>query len=293
MTFTAFTICNNKDQADSLADALEKSVPAPFGVGVFEVEDGSNTYEIGSYFLEKPSDIDLLLLSSAFHAKSFVISEVPETDWVAHVKRELPPVEAGRFCVLGSHDIGKASTKKVNLIIDAAMAFGTGHHATTKGCLLALEKLITEDFQPKSIIDLGAGTAVLAMAASKVWKASVLATDIDQVAVETAVANVIANQLGSRVFCLKADGFNHIRIQKTAPFDLIFANILMAPLIALAPEMTKLSQKNSSVAILSGILNSQASRVLNEYEKHGWVCKDQLVIGDWTTITLFLKLRIN
>ena len=125
MTFTAFTICSNKDQADSLADALEKTVPAPFGVGVFEVEDGSNTYEIGSYFLEKPSDIDLLLLSSAFHAKSFVISEVPETDWVAHVKRELPPVEAGRFCVLGSHDIGKASTRKVNLIIDAAMAFGT------------------------------------------------------------------------------------------------------------------------------------------------------------------------
>ena len=149
MTFTAFTICNNKDQANSLADALEKTVPAPFGVGVFEVEDGSSTYEIGSYFLEKPSDIDLLLLSSAFHAKSFVISEVPETDWVAHVKRELPPVEAGRFCVLGSHDIGKASTKKVNLIIDAAMAFGTGHHATTKGVFIGSGKVNNRRFSAK------------------------------------------------------------------------------------------------------------------------------------------------
>ena len=113
MTFTAFTICNNKNQADSLADALEKTIPAPFGVGVFEVEDGSNTYEIGSYFLEKPSDIDLLLLSSAFHAKSFVISEVPETDWVAHVKRELPPVEAGRFAFLAVMMLEKLPLKKL------------------------------------------------------------------------------------------------------------------------------------------------------------------------------------
>lgn len=290
MTFTAFTICNNKDQADSLADALEKTVPAPFGVGVFEVEDGSNFYEIGSYFLERPSDIDLLLLSSVFSVKPFVISEVPQTDWVAHVKRELPPVEVGRFSILGSHNIGKASGKKVNLIIDAAMAFGTGHHATTKGCLLALEKLITDGFQPKSIIDLGTGTAVLAMAAAKVWDTSVLATDIDKVAVQTADANVISNQLVSRVLCIEADGFDHIKIQERAPFDLIFANILMAPLVSLAPDMTKLARKILSVAVLSGILNSQASTVLAKYKKHGWVCKDQLTIGDWTTIIIFLKL---
>ena len=104
MTFTAFTTCDNKDKAIRIAGALEKICPAPFGVGIFELEDGSNIYEIGSYFLEKPNDIKLTLLSSAFNAKPFVVSEVPETDWVAHVKRELPPVNAGRFSILGSHD---------------------------------------------------------------------------------------------------------------------------------------------------------------------------------------------
>ena len=148
MTFTAFTTCDNKDKATRIAGALEKICPAPFGVGIFELEDGSNIYEIGSYFLEKPNDIKLTLLSSAFNAKPFVVSEVPETDWVAHVKRELPPVNAGRFSILGSHDFDKASRENVNLVIDAAMAFGTGHHATTKGCLLALEKLVKNKFKP-------------------------------------------------------------------------------------------------------------------------------------------------
>ena len=290
MTFTAFTTCDNKDKAIRIAGALEKICPAPFGVGIFELEDGSNIYEIGSYFLEKPNDIKLTLLSSAFNAKPFVVSEVPETDWVAHVKRELPPVNAGRFSILGSHDFDKASRENVNLVIDAAMAFGTGHHATTKGCLLALEKLVKNKFKPNAVIDVGAGTAVLIMAAAKIWDGLFIASDIDQVAVETSAANILANNLEHKIICINAFGFDHAKIQSSVPFQLIFANILMKPLIKLAPKMTDVSQANHTVAILSGILASQAALVIAKYKEHGWICEDRISIGDWTTITLALKL---
>ena len=148
ITFSAFTICQSKESAELLANEIEKIEPVPFGVGVFEIEDGSNSYEVGSYFYDQPNDIALSLLSSVFGNREFVVSEIPETDWVAHVKRELPPVNAGRFCVLGSHDADVVSDSKINLIIDAAMAFGTGHHATTKGCLCALEKIIVDGIEP-------------------------------------------------------------------------------------------------------------------------------------------------
>ena len=290
ITFSAFTICLSRSAANILANALEKIEPAPFGVGVFEIEDGLGSFEIGSYFYDRPSDITLSLLSSAFGSREFVVSEIPETDWVAHVKRELPPVNAGRFCILGSHDVELMSESKINLIIDAAMAFGTGHHATTKGCLCALDNLISCGIKPKSIIDVGTGTAVLAMAAASVWDQEVVATDIDKVAIETAKANVEFNCLKGKIRCLQVNGFDHQYVQKCANYDLIMANILKAPLISLASEMTALSVKNSSFAILSGILTSQIDEVLNAYGQLGWICRDKITIGDWTTITLFLKL---
>lgn len=290
ITFSAFTICQTKESAELLANEIEKIEPVPFGVGVFEIEDGSNSYEVGSYFYDQPNDIALSLLSSVFGNREFVVSEIPETDWVAHVKRELPPVNAGRFCVLGSHDADVVSDSKINLIIDAAMAFGTGHHATTKGCLCALEKIIVDGIEPKSIIDIGTGTAVLAMAAAKVWDQEIIATDIDKVAIETAKANVEFNQLQGKVKCIQAKGFDNHFIQQRAKYDLIMANILKGPLISLASEMTTLSKKNSTYAILSGILSSQVDILVAEYAQRGWICEDKITIGDWTTITLFLKL---
>ena len=290
ITFSAFTICQSKESAKLLANAIEKIEPAPFGVGVIEIEDGSSSFEVGSYFYDKPNNIALSLLSSVFGVREFVISEIPETDWVAHVKRELPPVYAGRFCILGSHDADALSDSKINLIIDAAMAFGTGHHATTKGCLLALEKIIADGIEPKSIIDIGTGTAVLAMAAARVWGQEIIATDIDEVAIETANANVEFNRLKGKVKCVQAKGFDSHFIQQRAKYDLIMANILQGPLISLASEMTTFSKKTGTFAILSGILSSQVEMLFVEYAERGWICKDKITIGDWTTITLFLKL---
>lgn len=284
-TFTAFTTLTDKTKAEALGEALERLVPEPYGVGVFEVEDGTGVWEVGGYFLETPDDAGLALLAMAFDAKTFVISELPETDWVAHVRRELAPVEAGRFFVYGSHDADKVPADCEPLLIEAAMAFGTGHHGTTLGCLKALDTLIEQGFHAKNCIDVGCGTAVLAMAAARIWPENVRASDIDQQAVDVAEANVKANNLEGRVTCLEAAGFAHDEIEAAAPYDLVFANILKAPLIGLAPDMAEFLAPDG-YAILSGILNEQADEVISVYAENGIHLVSRTEIVEWTTLVL-------
>ncbi|QFT59083.1 Ribosomal protein L11 methyltransferase [Sulfitobacter sp. THAF37] len=284
-TFTALTTLEGRAPAYKLGEAMEAMTPAPTGVGVFEMEDGSGLWEVGGYFEEAPDDASLALLATAMGAKPFVVSELPETDWVAHVRRELAPVEAGRFFVYGSHDADKVPEGVEPLLIEAAMAFGTGHHGTTLGCLRALDRLAAGGFAGANVVDIGCGTAVLAMAAARIWPETVLASDIDAVAVEVAKANVAANGLSGRVRCVEAAGFGHPDLSSAAPFDLVFANILKGPLIALAPDMAD-SLQPAGYAILSGILNEQADEVIEVYARHGVNLVDRESIVDWTTLTL-------
>lgn len=284
-TYTALTTLTGQTSAEALADALDDLTPEPMGVGTFEIEDGSGTWEVGGYFEEAPDIAGLALLAQVHGARPFVISEVPETDWVAHVKRELTPVTAGRFFVYGSHDADKVPEDAEPLLIEAAMAFGTGHHGTTQGCLRALDRLAAQDAPHASIVDIGCGTAVLAMGAARVWPGTVLASDIDPVAVDVALVNVAANDLEGRVHCIVATGLDHPDLAAAAPFDLVFANILKGPLIDLAPAMTA-AMAPGGHAILSGILNEQADEVLEVYLQAGNSLAHREVIGDWTTLTL-------
>ena len=284
-TFTALTTLAGKTSAEALGEAMERLEPAPTGVGVFEMEDGSGLWEVGGYFTEAPDRAGLALLEALHGAKPFTVSELPETDWVAHVKRELAPVEAGRFFVYGSHDADRVPEGVEPLLIEAAMAFGTGHHGTTLGCLRALDRLAGEGFHGRNVADIGCGTAVLAMAAARIWPETVLASDIDQVAVEVAETNVKSNGLEGRVRCVEAAGFDHPELLATAPFDLIFANILKGPLVALAPEMAERLQPGG-FAILSGILNEQADEVIGHYARFGINLVSRDEIGDWTTLLL-------
>jgi ribosomal protein L11 methyltransferase len=284
-TFTALTTLTGLAPATALGEALEALEPAPTGVGVFEVEDGSGLWEVGGYFTQAPDAIGLALLAKAHGAKDFTVSELPETDWVAHVKRELAPVEAGRFFVYGSHDEDRVPPGKVALKIEAAMAFGTGHHATTLGCLTALDALVARGTVKTNVADIGCGTAVLAMAAAKVWPGPVLASDIDAVAVEVARANVMANALDGAVHVIEAAGFDHPDFAAAAPFDLVFANILKGPLLALAPDMQRHLSTGGHV-LLSGILNPQADEVIARYEDHGFTLASRTEHGDWTTLLL-------
>ena len=287
-TFTALTTLTGRAPAYALGEAMEALAPEPTGVGVFEVEDGSGLWEVGGYFEEAPDTASLAVLAAAMGAKPFVVSELPETDWVAHVRRELAPVEAGRFFVYGSHDADKVPDDCEPLLIEAAMAFGTGHHGTTLGCLRALDRLALDGFAGKRVVDIGCGTAVLAMAAARIWPETVLASDIDEVAVDVARANVVANGLEGRVDCVEAAGFDHPALAQAAPFDLVFANILKGPLVALAPDMAGV-MATEGYAILSGILNEQADEVIDVYAQSGINLHHRESIGDWTTITLRKK----
>ncbi len=284
-TYTALTTLTGKPGAEALGEAMERLTPVPTGLGVFEVEDDSGLWEVGGYFDAQPDAAALALLAAAFDARPFVVSELPETDWVAHVRRELAPVRAGRFFVYGSHDADRVPENCEPLLIEAAMAFGTGHHGTTLGCLRALETLIGQGVAAERVADIGCGTAVLAMAAARVWRGTILASDIDQVAVEVAEANLRANGMSGQVRCVEAAGFDHPDLQTAAPYDLIFANILKGPLVALAPDLVR-HLGSGGRAILSGILNEQAEDVIAAYAACGAGLSSREQIGDWATLVL-------
>ena len=284
-TWTAFTKLDDKDRAEALGEALEDLDPAPTGVGVFEIEDGTGTWEVGGYFVEAPDDIELALVAAAYDAPEFVVSEVPDQDWVDKVRRELTPVEAGRFFVYGSHDADKIPEGAEPLLIEAAMAFGTGHHGTTLGCLRALDRLATDGFVGRNVADIGCGTAVLAMGAARIWNDAIIASDIDEVAVEVAEANLRANDLTGKVTCVESAGFDNPEVSGRAPFDLVFANILKGPLVALAPEMAAKVAKDGHV-ILSGILNEQADAVEAAYVARGFERAARDSHGEWTTLVM-------
>ncbi len=285
LSYSALTVAQNEDDAAALCEDLEALIPEPTGTGIFEIEDGSGLWEVGAYFTDAPDAAGLAVLASLHNVKDFIVSEIPDQDWVSKVRRELAPVEAGRFFVYGSHDADRVPEDCIPLLIEAAMAFGTGHHGTTLGCLRAFDRLLADGFAGDCIIDVGCGTAVLAMAAAAVLPGTVLASDIDPVAVDVARANVAANNLDGRVDCVVAAGFDAPALRDHGPYDLIFANILKGPLIGLAPDMGN-AAKQGGYVILSGILNEQADEVISVYCANGFNLLHRDSIVDWTTLTL-------
>lgn len=282
-TWTALTTLPQKPRAEALGLAMEALIPAPTGVGVFEIEDGTDTWEVGGYFTETPDDVALALLAAVHGAAQFVVSELPETDWVAHVRRELKPVEAGRFYVYGAHDAGTLPADRVGLLIEASMAFGTGHHGTTLGCLRAIDRMVSDGLSPARIADIGCGSGVLAMASAAVWPGEVVAADIDPVAIDVTRANLAVNGLADRVTSLVAQGFDDPRL--AGPFDLVLANILKAPLLELAGPMAA-AMAPQGRAVLSGLLVEQAVDVITHYSKFGLELQAREDIVDWTTLIL-------
>jgi ribosomal protein L11 methyltransferase len=284
VTWTALTTLPGAQAAGRLGEAMELLEPAPTGVGVWEIEDGSGLWEVGGYFAGPPDEIGLALLAAAHGARSFAVSELPHRDWVAHVRRELTPVEAGRFHVHGSHDAHAVPEGRTALLIEAAMAFGTGHHGTTRGCLLALDRLLTAGEAPGRVADVGCGTAVLAMAAAASLPAArVVASDIDAVAVDVARVNLAVNGLDGRVTLVEAAGLDHPAL--AGPFDLVFANILLGPLVELAPAIGGALAPGGR-AILSGLLAGQAEAVAAAYRGQGLAEEDRWEIEGWATLVL-------
>ncbi len=283
--FSALTTTPDRASAEQLAEAVERLTPEPIGVGVFEVEGGADQWEVGVYFDESPDEAGLALAATMVGAAPFAVSEVGQTDWVALVRRELPPVRAGRFLVHGAHDRAAAKDVRYALEIEAAMAFGTGHHGTTRGCLTAIDRLDRIGVRPLRTADIGCGTGVLAMAAAALWKIPVVASDLDPIAVDTARANFRANGLGRAGMLYCAPGFRSRDIQAKGPYDLILANILARPLARLAPDMAA-NASRTGIAVLSGILNEQADMVEGFYRGAGFARMWRHIDGEWTTLVL-------
>ena len=210
---------------------------------------------------------------------------VPEENWVAISQAALPPVSAGRFVVHGSHDRHRIGRRLGAIEIDAGEAFGTAHHATTLGCLLAIDRLAHRR-APRHVLDLGCGSGVLAIAASRVWpQATVIASDIDAVAIEVAVANIRGNGAGSRIRACVATGLAHPRLRGVSRFDLVTANILAGPLMRLAAGLRRAVRPGGRV-VLSGILAEQAAQVIATYAATGFRLAARHVHTGWATLML-------
>lgn len=288
-TWTALTTLDGEAAAYALGAAVEEletaSSDAPTAVAVLEIEDGSGRWEVGAYYMARPDEVALDLLAASHGARAFAVSKLEDRDWVAQVRRELSPVRAGRFVVHGAHDAGVVSIHQTGLEIEAAMAFGTGHHGTTRGCLLALEALTKQGWVFGKVLDVGCGTGVLGMAAAALHRKLVVATDIDPVAVRTAAANVRANGLSPWMRVGRADGLRAPLIREAAPYGLVFANILARPLKRLAPGIAKATAPGG-FAVLSGLLHHQAPGVEAVFRGHGFVRAGEQRLEGWSTLTL-------
>jgi ribosomal protein L11 methyltransferase len=271
--------------AEALADALDALEPPPTASGVHDRDDGSGVWEVGAYFEGRPDAAALAVLAAVHGAAEFAVAPVGTRDWLAQVRAGLTPVEAGRFTVYGSHDRARVAPNRIGLEIEAALAFGTGHHATTRGCLLALDGLARSGRRYARVADIGTGTGVLAMAAARLWPARVLAADVDPTATATARMNLAANRAAIRVRTLTAAGFRHPALHAAAPCDLVLANILAAPLRRLAPEMARHAARGGTV-VLSGLLDRQAGGVLAVYRGWGFRRRAAVRLDGWTTLVL-------
>jgi ribosomal protein L11 methyltransferase len=219
-------------------------------------------------------------------AKALTFERLAAADWVGASLAGLKPVAVGRFVVHGAHDRGAVPLNRIGIEIEAALAFGTGHHGTTRGCLLALDRLCKSRRGGSAvphILDLGTGSGVLAIAAARALHARVLATDIDAVAVRAARANARHNRAGALVDVVKADGLAAAAIRGAAPFDLIFANILLGPLRRLAAPLTKLAAPGGRI-VLSGLLAAQANAARSAYG--ALRLERRITLDGWATLVL-------
>lgn len=275
-----------KEQAYALVDAVMERDDLALTASAHEIE------ETGEWVFEatcdSPPNIDAFneLASQVLGgAVDFSVEEIDmEINWVAKSLEGLAPVIAGGFYVYGSHETGPIPEGLTPMKIDAAQAFGTGHHETTTGCLEAIEMLLAKT-TPKAVVDIGTGTGVLAIAVAKRLGGKILATDIDPIAVTTTIENAQENGVGENIDSIEATGLDHPEIAARAPYDLIVANILAGPLTELALGMGGIAQSGGT-AILSGILNTQADGVIAAYELAGFRLVDHLKRKDWTTLVL-------
>jgi ribosomal protein L11 methyltransferase len=268
------------DPATTAAAAFEKTAQA----------SGSNNspWIVEAYFGTPPDEANVRALVSivagAAVARAATFGRVDERDWVAASLEGLKPVRAGRFLVHGAHGRDLVKANDIAIEIEAALAFGTGHHGSTRGCLHMLD-LVARKRRPRAILDLGAGSGVLAIAAAKLFKRKVCAGDIDGLGVKAAFANAKRNGVANFVRPVLAKGAAHPLFRRGAPFDLVLANILARPLRDLAPQIARLTAPGADI-VLSGLIALDVPGVAAAYGMQGIALARRIDIDGWATLLM-------
>ena len=284
------------------AEALARDVPAFAALDAPPVlvssEAEGEAWRLDAYFEEAPKAADLETLKSLVPSAGEAtpaIEALAEADWVTLSQQGLEPIEAGRFFVHTPAHRDAVPADAIAFEIDAGRAFGTGQHETTTGCLIALDRIKRQGARFADVADIGTGTGLLAFAALRLWPAArVVASDVDPVAIEVAAENAAVNRvkLGrtrGRVELVVAAGLDHARLKARAPYDLILANILAGPLVALAPALAGALAPGGRI-VLAGLLDRQAERVAAAYRRQGLRLADTTLRGEWPTLVM-RKLR--
>ena len=269
--------------ADALAEAFDADAVA---TSAFEEPDGR--WSLAIHFRARPDEPAVRTLiavaAGAAAADALVFETLPATDWVRKSQQGLTPVNAGRFVVHGAHDRARVRANHIGIEIEAALAFGTGHHGTTRGCLLALDRIV-KGTRPRNILDVGTGSGVLAIAAARALHRLVLASDIDGRSVAIARGNAHLNRAGGYIRIIHGAGLTRHDFRQRGPFALIFANILLEPLQRLATPMARLAAPRGRI-VLSGLLVGQARAALACYRARGMVLERRIRLEGWATLVL-------
>ena len=255
-------------------------------IAAFERPDGR--WDVTLHFADAPDQALVRQLvtnaAGADIAGGIAFDTVEARDWVKASLEDLVPVPAGRFVVHGQHDRARVAPNKLGIEIEAALAFGTGHHGTTRGCLIAFDRLVRSQ-RPRRVLDVGTGTGVLAIAAARYLHRRVIATDVDKVAVRVAIENARLNRIAPLFRAIHTPGIRANAIRRAAPYGLIFANILLPPLKLMARPMARLVAPHGRV-ILSGLLPEHANAAIAAYRAQGLILERRFVLDGWATLTL-------
>ncbi len=270
-------------EAEAAAEAIDADVELEGATySILEEDEDRDVWRIDA-FPTSDAEADALRARLAdFPALQVVSETLADADWLAMALSGLPPVRAGRFFVYGMHDRGRTPPNAVNLRIEAGAAFGTGHHGTTVGCLRAYDQLLKAR-RFERVLDVGAGTGVLAIAAARTHSGVVVGTDIDPVSVRIAKENAAVNRTKARF--VHASGLTHTAVRGAGPYDLVFANILARPLVSLAQPIRR-ALKPGGFAILSGLLRTQERQVRAAYLSRGFRLERRLHRDAWATLVL-------
>ncbi len=256
-------------------------------------EDDNGRWHVAIHFREAPRETHLRALvkvaAGEAAAHSLTIEPLAAADWVAQSLAGLKPIRVGRFLVHGAHDRARLSANDTGIEIEAALAFGTGHHGTTRGCLAALD-MLTKERRLRRVLDIGTGSGILAIAAAKVLRTRIVASDIDRRAVDVARLNSRLNRVAPLIVIAHAAGTGARAIVARAPYQLIFANILLLPLMRLAVPLRKLVAPGGRI-VLSGLLPSHANAAHWFYRAQGFALERQIALDNWVTLVMHRRRR--